>query len=339
MDSPFVIVGAGAIGGIVGAHLIRSGHDVIFVEANEAHADAMRRNGLKLSGAVNAVVEAKVCSPGAYDGPVDRLLLAVKSRDTVSALQPFAERLAADGYVVSLQNGLEEQKIVDLVGASRTIGAYLTFGGYYAEPGHVMYGGTGSFKIGEIDGTHSPRIGALQRALSSQQKVDITDNIFGYLWSKMALGAVYFGTAVVDAPVLEIYADPKAREVLETLAGETVGVADAVGIRTENCDGFDPKVFRVGQPADRTVRDASWEAQRVYWKSHDNTHTGVWRDLKIHRRKTEVEWQVGAVIRVAESAGIDVPRLRRLKSVVEDIENGTRGQSWESLYSVLNGSH
>ncbi|WP_262032184.1 ketopantoate reductase family protein [Microvirga sp. Mcv34] len=334
MSSPFVIVGAGAIGGIVGTHLIRSGHDVVFVEANAAHADAIREHGLKLSGSLDAVVRAPVYAPGTYDGPVERLLLAVKSRDTVEALTPFAEALAPDGYVLSLQNGLEEYKIANLVGASRTLGAYLTFGGYYTGPGHIVYGGTGSFKIGELDGSRGPRIEALQAALSAQQKVDITDNIFGYLWSKMALGAVYFGTAVVDAPVLEIYDDPRARAVLAILAGETVGVADASGVRTENCDGFDPKAFRLDAPLNTSAQDASWEAQRVYWKSHDNQYTGVWRDLKIHRRKTEVDWQIGRVIQAAETVGRSVPHLRRLKSVVESIEAGHCAQSWDALYSI-----
>lgn len=334
MPAPFVIVGAGAIGGIVGAHLAHSGHEVVFVEANAEHAQAIRERGLTLTGGLDATVHAPVYAPGAYREPVERLLLAVKSRDTIDALRPLAERLAPSGYVLSLQNGLEEHKIAGMVGPERTLGAYLTFGGYYAGPGHVVYGGAGSFKIGELDGSRSSRLEQLRADLSFQQPVDITDNIFGYLWSKMALGAVYFGTAVVDAPVLEIYDDPRSLAVLARLAGETVGVADASGVRTEDCDGFDPKAFRLDGPHDEAARRASWEAQRIYWKSHDNQYTGVWRDLKIHRRKTEVEWQVGRVIEAAEAVGRPVPHLRRLKEVVESIESGRRVQSWEALYAV-----
>ena len=335
MTSPFVIVGAGAIGSIVGAHLIRAGHDVVFIEANAAHADAIRRNGLRISGHIDTVVHPAVHAPSAFDGPMERVLLAVKSRDTVAALTPFAARLAADGYVVSLQNGLEEDKIAAIVGRKRAIGAYLTFGGYYKEPGHIVYGGPGSFKLGELDGRETSRVAALQRAFSAQQPIDVTNNIFGYLWSKMALGSVYFGTAIVDAPVLDIYDDPRARLILATLAGEAVRVADAIGVRTENCDGFDPKAFRLDRPADDTARAASWEAQRVYWKSHDNTHTGVWRDLKIHRRKTEVDWQVGAVIRIADDIGVPVSHLKRLKMIVESIENGERPQDWQALHDIM----
>ncbi|MBS7707182.1 ketopantoate reductase family protein [Chelatococcus asaccharovorans] len=335
MASPFVIIGAGAIGSIVGAHLIRSGHDVVFIEANAAHADAIRRDGLRISGHLDAVVRPAVHAPSAYDGPMEHVLLAVKSRDTIAALTPFADRLAAGGYVVSLQNGLEEDKIAAIIGRERTIGAYLTFGGYYKEPGHIVYGGPGSFKLGELDGRETPRVLALQAAFSAQQPIDVTNNIFGYLWSKIALGSVYFGTAIVDAPVLDIYDDPRARSILAVLAGEAVGVADASGVRTENCDGFDPKAFRLDQPADETARAASWDAQRVYWRSHDNTHTGVWRDLKIHRRKTEVEFQVGAVIRIADDVGVPVPHLKRLKMIVESIENGERTQDWGALYDIV----
>ena len=74
------------------------------------------------------------------------VLLAVKSRHTSDALATIAPRLAGDGVVVSLQNGLEEYRIAAAVGAERTIGALLTFGGHYAEPGRIVYGGPGSFR-------------------------------------------------------------------------------------------------------------------------------------------------------------------------------------------------
>lgn len=328
----FVIVGAGAIGAIVGAHLIQAGHGVRFVEANAAHVAAIRANGLRLSGAIDTVVYPPVFGPDEFDWPIERLLLAVKSRDTVAALEPLVPLLAPDGYVVSLQNGLEEAKIAALVGAARTIGAYLTFGGHYREPGHVVYGGTGSFKLGELDGRTTARVEALREALSHQQPVEVTDNIQGWLWAKLALGAVYFGTAIVDAPVPDIYDDARARAVLERFAAEAAAVAGAVGVRIEDCDGFDAKAFGPGSPPEAAA--ASWDAQRRYWAGHVSTHTGVWRDLKVHRRRTELEWQVGAILRAAHGVGVPVPHLERLNAAVERIETGAAPQSWDTLYAI-----
>src|SRR6185436_18267244 len=98
----------------------------------------------------------------------------------------FADRLAADGYVVSLQNGLNELQISSLVGAQRTIGAFVNFSADYLEPGLIHFGGRGAFKIGELDGQITPRVLELQRALSAWGRVDVTDNIWGFLWGKQA---------------------------------------------------------------------------------------------------------------------------------------------------------
>jgi 2-dehydropantoate 2-reductase len=330
---PFLIVGAGAIGSIVGVHLARAGHDVTFVDANHDHVERIRANGLKLIGELETTVRPKIWLPEEATGSFRQVLLAVKSRHTVDALTPIAPLVDANGFVLSLQNGLEEYKIADLVGRERTIGACLTFGGFYVEPGVVKFSGTGSLEIGELDGTMTPRLTALKQALEALQPVTITDNIFGYLWAKMALGAVYFGTAVVDADVVDIYARPAAREVLGRLCSEVVAVADREGVRIESADGFEPTAFRDGVK-DAAAVDASWQAQHRYWTSHDNQRTGVWRDLAVHKRKTEVAWQIEPVIIRAAAHGLDVPHLRRLKKVIEEVENGERPLAWENLDAI-----
>lgn len=329
--SSFTIVGAGAIGGIVGAHLIEAGHQVSFVEVNPQHVAAVRTNGLRISGARELTVHPPISTPAEVRGPLERVLLAVKSRHTEEALEFIAPALAPDSYVLSLQNGLEEYKIARAVGQKRTLGAFLTFGGHYREPGEVVYGGQGTFRIGELDGHDSERLHTLQRSLSALQEVEISDNIFGYLWAKMALGAVYFATALVSADVPDILEQERYRELFANLAAEVVAVAEAAGVTPESFDGFDPKVFRFGSPRDPTKVQAAWDAQRAYWNSHVQRRTGVWRDLAIHQRKTEVDELVGAVVRNGEAHGVEVPRVRTVVELVHQVENGERELGWDNL--------
>ena len=327
----FTIIGAGAIGGIVGGHLAKAGHEIDYIESNTAHVEAIRRGGLHLSGALASVLHPRTLLPGEVTGPLQHVLLAVKARHTLAALEPLAKFLAPDGYVVSLQNGLEEYKIAKLVGEARTIGAYLTFGGHYEAPGQVMYGGAGSFCIGELDGRETPRLLALRAALSAVQPVQVTSNIFGYLWAKMALGAVYFATALVSADVLEIYAQPHYRRMLGGLAAEVVQVAEAGGTRVEACDGFDPKVFRLDAPGTAAEIDASWNGQVRYWSRYlDGGRTGVWRDLAQHKRPTEVNEQINSVVEIAHARGIPVPRLEALVRLIRAAEAG-QPLGWHNL--------
>jgi 2-dehydropantoate 2-reductase len=333
--SEFVIVGAGAIGAIVGSALAGAGHAVRFIEANRAHVEAVRAGGLRLSGYRQARLDVPIATPEEADWPLRQVLLAVKSPHTVEALRPLADRLAPDGFVVSLQNGLEEYRIADLVGAQRTVGAFLTFGGHYKAPGEIMFGGIGAFRIGEIDGATTPRILALQQAFSSLQRVEVTDNIFGFLWSKIALGAIYFATAVTDSDVTDLYAVPRYRDLFGTLAGEVVAVADAKNIRLEIFDGFDPAVFRPGAAPDAIA--ATWDGQNHYWNSHDNKRTGIWRDLAINKRRTEVDRLIGPVIEIGRERGVATPGLSRLVAVVKEIENGARPLDLRNLAAIENG--
>jgi 2-dehydropantoate 2-reductase len=311
---------------------------VRFVEANRAHVEAVRADGLRLIGHVAATIRPQILLPEEVRFQLGPTLLAVKSRHTIEALQPLAPLLAEDGYVVSLQNGLEERKIAKLIGPRRTIGAFLTFGGHWRGPGEVVYGGPGTFRIGEIDGAMTARIDALRDVLSAVQPVEATDNIFGFLWGKLALGAVYFGTALTDSDVTALYAEPRWRLLLGRLAGEVVRVAEAEGVRIEAFDGFDASAFGPDGPRDAALADAAWEGQNRYWNRHEGKRTGIWRDLAIHRRRTEVYRLVGEVVEVAEARGIAVPGIRGLVALVRDIEEGRRGQgiaNLEALEAVL----
>ena len=335
--SAFVIVGAGAIGAIVGAALAGAGHQVRFIEANRAHVDAVRTGGLRLSGYRQARLDVPIATPEEADWPLRQVLLAVKSPHTLEALQPLAGRLAPDGFVVSLQNGLEEYRIAELIGAQRTIGAFLTFGGHYKAPGEIVFGGPGAFRIGEIDGTTTPRIVALQQALSALQPVEVTDNIFGFLWSKIVLSAVYFATATTDSDVTDLYAVPRYRDLFGALAGEVVAVAEAKNVRLEIFDGFDPTVFRPGAAPDPAAIAATWDGQNRYWNSHESKRTGIWRDLAIHKRKTEVDRLIGPVIEIGRERGVATPGLSRLVAVVKEIEDGRRPLGLHNLDAIGNG--
>jgi len=335
--SAFVIVGAGAIGAIVGAALAGAGHQVRFIEANRAHVDAVRTGRLRLSGYRQARLDVPIATPEEADWPLRQVLLAVKSPHTLEALQPLAGRLAPDGFVVSLQNGLEEYRIAELIGAQRTIGAFLTFGGHYKAPGEIVFGGPGAFRIGEIDGATTPRIVALQQALSALQPVEVTDNIFGFLWSKIVLSAVYLATATTDSDVTDLYAVPRYRDLFGTLAGEVVAVADAKGIRLEVFDGFDAAVFRAGAAAEQGAIAATWDGQNRYWNAHESKRTGIWRDLAIHKRKTEVDRLIGPVIEIGRERGVATPGLSRLVAVVKEIEDGRRPLGLHNLDAIGNG--
>ena len=321
-DGPITVVGAGAIGGFVGARLLAAGHDVRFVEANRDHVAAIRSAGLGVTGAISLRVQPEVVLPHEVGGGLGLVLLAVKAQDTVAALEPIVPGLTPDGLVVSLQNGLEEYRIAAAVGPERTIGASLTFGGHYEAPGTIAYAGPGSFHLGELDGSMSVRLERLATVLSAVQPVEPTTRILAHLWGKAAVGAYYFATALVDADVLEILADDTRLPSLGALVAEVARVAAAEGVVCEPVDGFEPDAFL---RADEARIRASWDAQRRYWRRLETRRTGVWRDLCVHRRQTEVRATLAPVLERARLHSIETPRLDRLLVEIETIEASSAG--------------
>ena len=186
----YVVVGAGAIGGTVGAQLVRSGKEVLFCDADRAHVAAINDGGLRIEGPVEQfTAEARAVSPDELPDGLRAVLLAVKSQHTAEALKAVGPRLAPDGFVVSLQNGVNEPLIASLVGEQRTVGAFVNFGADYLEPGRIFLGGRGALYVGELDGSRSDRLERLLRDLPDARE---TANIIGFLWAKEAYGAMLF---------------------------------------------------------------------------------------------------------------------------------------------------
>ena len=331
LTTPIVIWGAGAIGGTLGAAFLRAGHPVTFVDSVADHVAAINAHGLRIAGPIyEDVVKAPALLPKDVKGLHPLIFLCVKAQHTEAAVAALAPHLAADGMVVSAQNGLNEMTIARVVGPQRTIGCFVNFGADYLEPGVVHYSGHGAVVIVELDGTLSPRIKSLHRLMQEfEPKAVLTQNIWGYLWGKLVYGALLFATAVTNDSIADVLANPDARAVLTRLGQETGAVAAAEGIRTEAFDGFDPAAFR--PDAAQSLIDTSFNDMVVHNRKSAKSHSGIWRDLAVRKRKTEVLAQLGPIVAVAAKHGIATPLTARLMTLIQDIEDGRRALGLDNL--------
>src|SRR5207302_667400 len=251
----YTVFGAGAIGGTVGAHMVRGGESVLFVDRDDDHVRAMQQHGLTIRGFDETfTVRVEAATPDALPDRLQTVLLATKAPATQAAVESFADRLAPDGCIVSLQNGLNELTIARLVGEQRTIGAFVNFSADYLEPGLIHFAGPGAFYIGELDGSITPRLLDLRQALSHWGDVQVTDNIWGFLWGKQAYGAMLFATALTNDSMAE--AVDQHRQVTTDLAREVLRVAVKLGVKPLGFDGFEPDAIVSDDPG---VLNASLE--------------------------------------------------------------------------------
>jgi len=327
----FLVWGAGAIGGTLGAHLARAGHDVTFVDLAPEHVDAINRTGLRIEGPLaQFVARAPAFRPDQLHGEFEHVVLAVKAQDTESATRELAPHLTRDGYVVSAQNGLNEMVIKAIVGDARTIGCFVNFGADYLEPGVIQYAGRGAVVLGEIDGRTTPRLEELHRAfLDFDDRAIMTANIWGFLWGKLGYGAQLFATALTNDSIADALANPAYRDLYIEIAREVMRVARARRITPEGFNGFDPHAF--APDAERGIAQRSLDEMVAFNRKSAKTHSGIWRDIAVRKRRTETDAQLGPIVALGAEAGVPTPMVSRLIALMHEVEDGRRPQSHETL--------
>ncbi len=328
---PILIWGAGAIGGTLGAYFLRAGRDVLFVDTAADHVAAINQRGLRLEGPIaEFTIPARALTPDQLEGQFGTVFLCVKAHHTVAATRALEPHLTVDGLVVSAQNGLNELEIAGVIGAGRTVGCFVNFGADYLKPGVIHYAGRGAVVVGELNGALTERLAEIHRLLLNFDEAAVqTPNIWGFLWGKLAYGAQLFATALTDASIADALEAVEHRELFTEIGREVMRVAAARGVRAEGFNGFNPHAFTASAPNELTVQ--SLNEMVAFNRRSAKTHSGIWRDLAVRKRPTEVDAQLGAVVRLGAEARVPTPLTAQIINMVHEIEAGARALGWDNL--------
>jgi 2-dehydropantoate 2-reductase len=332
---PIVIWGAGAIGGTLGAYWARAGIPVLLVDIVREHVEACRTTGLAIEGPVETFTQiVPAVTPDELTGTYSRIVLAVKAHATPGALDALAKHLKPDGFVLSAQNGLNEIVISERVGAARTMGCFVNFGADWLGPGRILFGNRAAVVVGEIDGKTRDRTREMHALLKVfEPDAVLTENIWGYLWGKLAYGSMLFATALTNESMSENFADPARFPVFDQLGREVMRVAAARGVKPVGFNGFDPAAFAPDTPEEGSR--ASIAALAEFNRHTAKTHSGIWRDLAVRKRRTEVDPQIGVIAKLGAEVGVDTPAIRRLVELIHDIEDGRRPLSPKTMRLLI----
>jgi 2-dehydropantoate 2-reductase len=294
------IVGAGAIGGAIGAHMARAGHDILLCDVDRSHVEAINREGLRIEGPVaQFTVRVPAVTPEGLPSRIEHAAIAVKSQHTADAAGLLRDRLAPDGWVLSLQNGMTTATIGDAVGRGRVMVGFVNFGADVVGPGRIMQGNIGTFRVGEPDvAAVTERVAAVADALPWAQP---TDSILGYLWGKEAYGAMLWAGAVSDLSIADHLEDPRYRPLMLAVAREVLAQAPCEPLAF---DGFDPHDL-----------EGSLDRLVTFNRGSAKSHSGIYRDLMVRRRPTEV----GEL-----RAHLRGPITNWVADLIESIERGER---------------
>jgi 2-dehydropantoate 2-reductase len=348
MKPRIAIFGAGAVGGYAGAHMVQAGEDVTFIDPWPEHVEAMRKTGLKITH-LRDVPEFTVKPRAlhltevqslAKEKPIDIAFMCMKSYDTAWATTMIAQYLSPGGYVVSLQNCINEEVIAGIVGWGRVLGAIASLITVeLAEPGHVRRaaGKSGAshtvFRVGEPHGRISPRAEHITKLVGLTDSALTTSNLWGERWSKLVANVMGNGlSACTGLTTRDMVADDAIRGFAARLGSEAIRIGQALGYDLEEVFHLDPEIIARAGEGDAAARNTYDEHRLAETsKGGGGAHRPSMGQDMVKGRRTEIEYLNGFVVDKGATIGIDAPANAALTDIVKRVERGEAKPSPELI--------
>ncbi|MFQ5978021.1 MAG: ketopantoate reductase family protein [Candidatus Heimdallarchaeota archaeon] len=333
-----VVVGVGAIGGPIAAHLVENGIETVAVTKYPELAETIQKNGLQLHGVdeeTRSVRMVAVPLVEDLDGHFDIAFLAMKAngvQEAVKALQPF---LRADSVGVTLQNGIVEDLVAEILGRSRVIGAAVGWASTMTEPGVIHKTSIGDFTIGLLDedGNHQ-RLAEVETLLGYCQSVVVSPNIYGALYSKLTINACITGVGAVCGQTFgEMLSTQRTRRLFMGITTEAVAVAFRLGIKYESIGGFEiQRVALTEGESEASIAEKHAMLEVVGQVIKDGRSSSL-QSLE-RGRPTEIGYLNGYIATQGIELGIATPINSEVTRLVKEIEAGQRSITPENLLEL-----
>ena len=340
MAKRIAVVGAGALGGYVGGSLAHLGHDVTLIDPWPENVEIIRSRGLELDGMTPeerfTVRKAKILhvteAQSLAKTPIDVAFVAMKSYDTAWATHLIAQYLSPQGFIVSLQNCLNEETIAGIVGWGRVVGVVASLisvdlyeAGKIRRTVHKGGDKYTIFRVGEPHGRITARIEELAEWLRGIDSSKTTANLWGERWSKLCQNGMGNGvTAATGLSTPACGANTAIRRFQIQLAGEGVRVGQALGYQLENIRGIEPEKLALASEGNPAALDEVESA--LIPKAGSNPRADIQRPSMaqdiIKGRRTEIQQMNGLIARKGAEIGVPAPAHVKLTDIVTKVERG-----------------
>ena len=337
-----VIIGAGAVGGVIAAHLSNLNYNIQLVCKHREILESIENNGLRIDG----IKEPVICYPDTVidisqiaDKP-DIVFLATKANEIKGLVQNIVPFLKNDTAVVSLQNGICEDFVAEIVGPDRTVGCVVDWGATMHAPGRIELTSDGGFIIGELDGEVTHRLLILKSMLEKIFKVKISSNIYGALFSKLIINSCINTLGAISGLYLgELLNLNIARSIFLHVLTEGVQVAKTSQVKLEKIGGkidlykFALKPKELSNNFSMPLLMKHLMIQLIglkYRRIKSSSLQSLERD-----KPTEIDYLNGYIIKKAQQFNIPVPVNQKLVNIVKHIETGKIKIDRENLFQVL----
>ena len=316
------IYGAGSLGTILGAYLTKNGFPVELVNRNVKHVEALQKNGAHIMGTVDFTTPVNAILPDQMQGPYDIIFLMTKQLHNPEVVTMLKPMLADDGAIVTLQNGIPEPGIAEIVGQDRTIGCTVEWGATMTEPGCCVLTSEPdslSFHMGGMEGISEAKLNEVKSVLEHMCPVDIEPNLMGARWSKLLINATYSGLGTVIGGTFGSVTEwAPARKVAVRCMKECIDVARAGGVTFAPVQGKDiTKLFYYNN---RVKQFFAEKLVPIAMKNHRDIEPSMLQDLR-KGKPCEVDAINGVVCEWGRKYGVPTPINDRIVDVIRKMQN------------------
>jgi len=326
------IYGAGSLGTILGAFITKNGGSIELINHNKAHVAALKDKGAHVVGTVDFVQPVTAISDEEMSGIYDIIFLMTKQQhnpEVVAFLKPF---LAEDGVIVTLQNGLPEPAIAEIVGENRVLGCTVAWGATMQGPGVCELTSSPdalTFSLGSLSKEASPRLAEVKALLELMGPVDVEENFVGTRWSKLLINASFSGmSAVLGTTFGEAAGNKASRKYVQAIIKECIDVCAKGGIRIEPVQGKD--IVKLLDYKGKVKKAISFFIIPIAIRKHALLKASMLQDLE-KGKLTEVDSINGAVCAMGRKLGVPTPCNDAVVEIIHKCERGELKPSFDNL--------
>lgn len=314
----YAIYGAGSLGTVLGAYIQKSGTDIDLINRNKAHIAALKENGARIKGTVDMSVPVHALLPEEMTGTYDIILLMTKqllNKEVVNFLSPFLDE---NGVMVTLQNGIPEPEIAEIIGSRRTIGCVVEWGATLSAPGECTLTSDPeslSFHMGKMDGVSDEMFAEVRKLLEKMCKVDFEENLLGARWSKLLINATFSGLGTVMGGLFgDVYEDTLGKKIAVRCMKEVIDVGQAAGVTFAPVQGKNiTKLFYYEGAVKRAFAEFLLP---IALKKHRLIEPSMLQDLK-KGKACEIDAINGVVCEWGRKVSVPTPINDRIVEVVK----------------------
>lgn len=327
------IYGAGSMGTVLGAYISRKGEYIELINHNQAHVLALQLHGAHVTGTVDFVQPVIACLPEEMSGCYDVIILLTKQLDNPAVVRFLKPFLSDDGVLVTMQNGIPEAEIAEILGPDKVLGCIVAWGATLKGPGVSELTSSPdslTFMLGAPNPQAVIHLNKVKSVLELMGPVTLEGNFIGARWSKLLINSSFSGmSTVLGCTFGQTVAKWKSRKIVLELIQESINVCKTAGITIEPVQGKNAvKLLGYNGPVKKFL---SMLILPIAIRKHAHIKASMLQDIERGKKKTEANAINGAVVAFGKKVGCPTPMNEKVAEIIHRIEKGELTPSFQNL--------